>query len=128
MEWYLLKQADHIMEDVEDNIMEPIFILSEVRKRLDKEQWEDDDWEVDSQRRTIFIGTVFNLLPSGKYYMPWAASNVTEEEDLKDAEWFAQAETELEQINCYIDSGEGSPTDLFICEFRDKIKIEENAA
>lgn len=26
--------------------------------------------------RCIYIGTVFNLTPSGKYYMPWACSNV----------------------------------------------------
>ena len=31
----------------------------------------------DGQRRgSIFLGSVFTLFPSGKYYMPWACSNV----------------------------------------------------
>lgn len=27
-------------------------------------------------KKTLYIGTVFGLTPSGKYYMPWACSNV----------------------------------------------------
>ena len=104
--------------------MEPIFILSEVRERLNKEQWVNDDPEDDSEKRSIFIGTVFNLVPSGKYYMPWACSNVTDEEAKKDADWYLQAEEELGTIGCYLDSSEGDPCDLFICEFRNKVEIE----
>lgn len=32
-----------------------------------------DDWTIQA---SLFIGTVFSLTPSGKYYTPWATSNV----------------------------------------------------
>ena len=51
------------------------FILSEIRKALDAEDWEDSD-EPGAQVRRIFLGTVFSLSPSGKFYMPWASGNV----------------------------------------------------
>ena len=45
----------------------------EIRKELDRTEWEDTG---DHYERMVFIGTVFNLYPSGKYYMPWACSNL----------------------------------------------------
>lgn len=44
-----------------------------IRASLDQQEWQynDGQWE-----RQVFIGTVFSLYPSGKYYMPWACSNV----------------------------------------------------
>jgi hypothetical protein len=52
-----------------------------IRRLLDKEPWEEADsyhYNVDAytQERRIYLGTVFGLTPSGKYYMPWACSNV----------------------------------------------------
>ena len=41
--------------------------------------WEPADLFLDGDAiltRRIFLGTVFGLCPSGKYYMPWAYSNV----------------------------------------------------
>jgi hypothetical protein len=46
-----------------------------VRSALDTEEWEkveEHRWE-----RAVFLGTVFALFPSGKYYVPYACSNVT---------------------------------------------------
>jgi hypothetical protein len=39
------------------------------------DDWEDD-WDGDGQRRSVFLGTVFALFPSHKFYMPWACSNL----------------------------------------------------
>lgn len=55
--------------------MESIFDLEDIRAELDSEDWEDDIYN-SNQRRSIYIGTVFSLMPSGKYYTPWANSNV----------------------------------------------------
>ena len=101
--------------------MESIFNLLKIRSYLDKEEWVDDDYENDRQKRSFFYGSVFLNLPSGKYYMPWCCSNVTEEEVNKDIEWYEQAENELVTIGCFIESGEGDPCDLFISEYRDCI-------
>lgn len=71
---------------------------------------EDDDG---NRVKSIFVGTVFALLPSGKYYQPWASGNVTEDEARKDEAWFEQAEDELACIGASLESGEGDPCDLF---------------
>ena len=62
----------------------------------------------------VFIGTVFALTPSGKYYVPWASSNVTDEEAEKDAAWYEALEELCSEHGLYLTSGEGDPCDLFI--------------
>jgi hypothetical protein len=47
-----------------------------VREDLDREEWQWNEWN-DQFERAICIGSVFSLMPSGKYYTPWACSNVT---------------------------------------------------
>jgi len=66
-----------------------------------------------TNEKTIYVGSVLNLSPSGKYYMPWACSNVTEEEAEEDAEWWETFEGELEKHGIWIESGEGDPVDVF---------------
>jgi len=73
------------------------------------------DPEVEDDICSIFLGTVFVLTPSGKYYMPWACSNVTEEEALEDALWYEALEAVAESYDGWIESGEGDPCDLFVC-------------
>jgi hypothetical protein len=59
-----------------------------------------------------FLGTVFALTPSGKYYMPWC-TNVTEEEADQDSLWFEALESIAETHGLTIESGEGDPCDIF---------------
>lgn len=49
--------------------------LAALRKELDGEAWEPSD-EPDREIRRVYLGTVFTLMPSGKYYTPFACSNV----------------------------------------------------
>lgn len=58
--------------------------------------------------------TVFNLYPSGKYYTPWANSNVNEVEVLLDELWRAELDEWASRCNVYITGGEGDPCDLFM--------------
>src|SRR5579885_3590609 len=102
---------------------EHIFNLAAIRAALDAEEWEQDEYEHERLRRSVYLGSVFNLVPSGKYYTPYACSNVSDEEAALDEEWFEQAERELASIDCYLESGEGDPTDLFVGESR---YVEEN--
>jgi hypothetical protein len=54
--------------------MEQIFNLEALREEINGESWEKtDDW---TEERQVYLGTVFSLYPSGKFYMPWACSNV----------------------------------------------------
>lgn len=88
-----------------------IFNWDYIMKELEKVEMSKID---EGYVKEIFVGTVFNLLPSGKYYTPWACSNVTEEEAEEDEIWWEQAYAECAEHGCCIISGEGDPCDLFI--------------
>ena len=47
-----------------------------VKAELAAQDWETDEFICDLPFRQVFIGTVFALMPSGKYYTPWAHGNV----------------------------------------------------
>lgn len=107
--------------------MGKLFNTEQIRDEMNSEDWEDD-FENYMQRRSLFIGTVFSLCPSGKYYTPWAYSNVTEEEANQDEAWYEQAKEELDSIGCLLESGEGDPCDLYAVEYRDSPEEDEEAA
>jgi hypothetical protein len=93
--------------------MEDILKLEVVKKELDEgEIFYDRD--NDTLYQSYYLGTVFNIMPSGKYYMPWACSNVTEEEAQKDEDFREKMEEELETINAYLTCGEGDPCDMIV--------------
>ena len=80
----------------------------------------DSPWEPveDNLRvRRVFLGTCFSVMPSGKYYMPWAHGNVTDEEALADELFQEELEDEASEHGYTIEAGEGDPCDLFIAEY-----------
>jgi hypothetical protein len=97
--------------------METGLNVEAIRRELDEAEWQDS--EPDRQERSVYLGTVFALYPSGKYYMPWACSNVTEEEADSDEEWREAVEVEFEKHGMFLTAGEGDPCDLFAMECRD---------
>jgi len=54
---------------------EPIFDLEDLRGELEQAE-PQECFDGDGQEKSVFLGTVFTLTPSGKFYMPWACSNV----------------------------------------------------
>lgn len=90
-----------------------VFDLEAIEAELNvAESYEDMDG---NSVRSVYIGTVFSLLPSGKCHMPWT-TNATDEEREQDAEWYERAETELDTIGAYLESGEGDPCDLYVVQ------------
>ena len=87
---------------------------------------------------SLFVGTVFSLTPSGKYYMPFACSNVElcprckgtgqtkngkhcawcdglgSREAYLDQVWCETVESEGDKRGICLESGEGDPCDLFL--------------
>lgn len=59
-----------------------------------------------------YLGSVFTLAPSGKYYMPWC-SNFTEREAHRDEMFFEALEHVAYQHGGSISSGEGDPCDIY---------------
>jgi len=60
-----------------------------------------------------YLGSCLAMFPSGKYYMPWACSNVTEEEAAEDEEYREALEAVAEENGGWIAAGEGDPCDVF---------------
>lgn len=89
-----------------------------IREELDSQAWEKS-WDGDREERLCFIGTVFNLMPSGKYYMPWACSNVEEWEAEADEEARESLERECDKRGLFLTCSEGDPCDLLVGESRD---------
>ena len=71
-----------------------------------------------------YVGTVFNMTPSGKFYMPFASSNVSVKEAAIDEFWQEEFERILSEEDCWQQSGEGNPCDIFICKAYDPPEIE----
>lgn len=75
-----------------------------------KENVEEEDGQMVGR---AFIGTVFSVMPSGKFYMPWATGNVTLDEAGRDTIFMEHLEREAANRSGSIEGGEGDPTDLF---------------
>ncbi len=84
-------------------MIDPVELAKEIIEKLKKENM-----------RVLYVGSVLNLLPSGKYYTPWACSNVTEEEAEADEEWWEAFDAELAKHNAWAECGEGDPLDVFV--------------
>jgi hypothetical protein len=91
----------------------------DIRADLDLQRWEDDPTNPGTQTRRAFLGTVFDLYPSGKYHTASASSNVTEEEAEADQDFAEMLDREADEHGLYVESGEGDPCDLFAVESRD---------
>lgn len=80
---------------------------------------------------SVFLGTVFDIMPSGKYYMPWASGNVAlcprckgkgcdycghlgSREAYEDELMGEALEEEADRLGCFTESGEGDPCDIFL--------------
>lgn len=98
------------------------FNWDEIERALDAEEPFVD--EAGNRVRMIYVGTVFSLTPSGKYYMPWT-SNQTEEDVEADTEWWEKVEQEAEERGLFITSGEGDPCDIFIGRVEDTEEGED---
>ena len=73
-----------------------------------------ESWAMDEPYETQYMGSVFTVTPSGKYYMPWANSNVNIIEAAKDSMFYEIVERELDKLGYWLESGEGDPCDLFV--------------
>ena len=105
--------------------------IADAVKNIDT--WETgEDWE-GNKIKSYFLGTVFCLYPSGKYYMPFACSNVElcpkckgegcdfcghlgSREAFEDSVFTENLEHYASKHNCWIQSGEGNPCDVFLCK------------
>lgn len=60
-----------------------------------------------------YLGSVFSIMPSGKYYTFWAHGNVTDYEAFQDEVFNSALESIAESFGMWIESGEGDLCDLY---------------
>ena len=90
------------------------------------DDWEEmETWEEDETYLGQYIGTVFSLCPSGKYYTPFANSNVDIMEATKDMYFYETLERLLNDKEYWLQSGEGDPCDLFVCKIKQDNSLAE---
>ena len=78
----------------------------------------EDDLEADSEYYSEYIGSLLALNPSGKYYMPWARSNVSSLEASKDAAFWEGFDNALPD-EYWTSQGEGDPLDTYLCKAKE---------
>ena len=78
--------------------------------------YEIEEFEDEEPIYCAYIGSVFSIYPSGKYYMPFAHSNVTAKEALLDEVYREALEEVLDKHGLFAVSGEGDPCDIFFCK------------
>lgn len=77
-------------------------------------------WDKGEYFGYCYLGSVFCIMPSGKYYTPFACSNVTEREAERDERYMEALEKVANKYGGWIESGEGDPCDLFFVCHVDK--------
>ena len=126
-------------------------IESALKKIESEESYKDMDGNI---LKSVFIGTCFNIMPSGKYYMPFACSNVEKcskcdgkgeitnpnaktvecpvchgigsEEAYKDQVMQKSLEYFADKHGAYVHGGEGDPCDIFVSVVIDEdMEMEE---
>lgn len=63
----------------------------------------------------VYVGSVFNMFPSGQYWTFWACSNMRMKEMCWDTIYTEVLEEVLDAQGGWPEEGEGDPTDVFFC-------------
>jgi hypothetical protein len=93
-------------------------ILSELNNPND-DMIVDDDFN-DCKYAALYVGSSLSIMPSGKFYMPWACSNIENVREALQDEAYQQAlEDKLGSLGLWMESGEGDPLDTFFCKSLD---------
>lgn len=70
---YFFLKSDEFRKE---KAMEKILDLEWIKKEFENVEPEEDIWNDGELKKSIYLGSCFSLSPSGKYYTPWANSNV----------------------------------------------------
>jgi len=141
------KEAKVDLSDIENKSDEELFEILLKLAKVEEENIETGiDWDYVKQEiekmepyepepgvkvKSLFIGTVFNLTPSGKYYTFWACSNLEpcpvcdgkgceycgdlgSREAYLDQIFWEKLEKEAEEHGFYVTSSEGDPCDILV--------------
>jgi hypothetical protein len=88
---------------------------AEVEKAISQEEELTD--ECGNRIKALYLGSVFTLTPSGKYYTPWATGDATPEEADADGAWWEAVEEQAHQHGLEVALSEADPTDILVIQY-----------
>jgi len=91
--------------------------IPELIEKLDQERVEHDSFD-DNYKKSFYVGSVFSVFPSGKFYTPWT-SNQTCWDVYQDEIFRECLEEILGENDIVLENGEGSSEDLFFIKYMD---------
>ena len=74
---------------------------------------------------SYYLGSVFSVTPSGKYYVPFASGNVSVKEAAIDEMWGEEFRKILEEEDCWDEAGQGDSCDIIICKIAPRHRQED---
>ena len=108
-----------LMTDKFTKQIESEFVWDKILHELedpDEDYIVDDDFN-ECKYASLYVGSVLNLYPSGKFYMPWACSNIENVREALLDECYREAlKRKLDSLSLWMESGEGDPLDIFFCK------------
>ncbi len=89
---------------------------SEIRSFLENSILDMVERELDfgekKRIKSVFLGTYMALDPCGRYHSAFSPNSIT-----KECETFWDTMEDIAgELNCWIETGEGDPCDLFLCK------------
>ena len=81
---------------------------------LERFNWENIKEEMNEHEGKVFIGSVFSMFPSGKFYMPWT-TNQSAKGVLKDEVFSDVLDEILSEKDMWWENSEADPCNIFFC-------------
>ena len=78
-----------------------------------------DNYFEDGQYLSSYIGSFMSLDPCGRYHHVLSPNGISDE----CVDFWESLESTAESMDCWIESGEGDPTDIYLCTGIDNDRI-----
>lgn len=87
-------------------------IKSALQDIVNQDKWEtvDNMWD-ESKYQTVYLGSFMYLDPCGRYHHILSPNGITS----KCERFWENLDSIAESMNMWIETGEGDPTDIFLC-------------
>lgn len=78
-------------------------------------EWDWDGIQADALENEgqVWLGSIYSLTPSGKFYTAWVTGDLTEKEADMDEMWWDALETVAEEYGMSVSSGEYEPDHVY---------------
>jgi len=115
----------HGIERITNSFQDQLNRILALAEGIDSEEPYKDEDNPDGVMRSIYLGSILSITPSGKFYTPFANSNVSLKEAALDELWWDYMIKGLGERCLSLISGEGDGLDLFLVRYYDVLDYED---